>query len=356
MINTVKEVWKLNPTKFPKKIIIEENATQKIPDILKNLGDFHSILCVIGKKTHEIVGKDIKKILAKDGYKPNFVFVKACDERTIFDAQKKGLKADLIMGIGGGKNIDVAKAVASHLKIPWVSVPTIPSHDGIASDRSVVSKGKTKYPVLGNPPIAVIADTTIIAKAPFRYFAAGCGDVISKITAVLDWQLARNEKGESYDDYAANLAYSSAEIIIKNAKNYRKDFESSIKILMKCLINCGIAMLITNSSRPCSGSEHMFCHTVDKSFPENKALHGEKVALGTYIMSYLHGIYHEEIKNALISYKLPTNSKQIKIPSRILVEVLSTAHKIRSDMRYTILRNGIDKKDARNILKKLKVI
>ncbi len=354
----MKEVWKLNPTKLPKKIIIEENAIQKIPDILKNSGDFHSILCVIGKKTHGIVGKDIKKILTEDGYKPNFVFVKACDEKTIFDIQKKGLKlkTDLIMGIGGGKNIDVAKAVASHPKRSWVSVPTIPSHDGIASDRSVVSKGKTKYPVLGNPPIAVIADTVIIAKAPFRYFAAGCGDVISKITAVLDWQLARDNKGESYDDYAANLAYSSAETIIKNAKNYRRDFESSIKILMKCLINCGTAMLITKSSRPCSGSEHMFCHTIDKLFPENKVLHGEKVALGTYIMSYLHGIDHEEIKDALISYKLPTNSKQIKIPSKILVEVLSTAHKIRSDMRYTILRNGIDKKDARNILKKLKVI
>lgn len=349
---------KLNPIKLPKKVLIEENAIEKIPDVLKSLGNFRSILCVFGKKTYRILGKDVKKILADKKYESSFVYVKSCDEQTILKTKKKGLKlkTDLIIGIGGGKNIDVAKAVASYLKIPWISVPTIPSHDGIASDRSVVSKGKTKYPVLGNPPLAVIADLKILSDAPFRFFAAGCGDIISKSTSVLDWKLARDEKGESYDNYAAELASSSAELIIKNAKNYKRNYKSSIELLVKCLINCGIAMSITKSSRPCSGSEHMFCHTIDKLFPKNKALHGEKVALGTYIMSFLHGIDHKEIRNALISYKLPIDHKGINIPSDIIVDALTKTHEIRSDIRYTILRDGIKRKDARSILKKLKVI
>ncbi len=133
------------------KIILKEKAISEIPNLLKNL-DMNSILCVFGKKTYELFGNRILDIL--DDYRLEKVYVDVCDHSTIDKVMRKGqeLKSDLIIGIGGGKNIDVAKAVASYLNIPWISVPTIPSHDGIASDRSVVSKGKTKYPVLGNPP------------------------------------------------------------------------------------------------------------------------------------------------------------------------------------------------------------
>jgi glycerol-1-phosphate dehydrogenase [NAD(P)+] len=129
-----------------------------------------------------------------------------------------------------------------------------------------------------------------------------------------------------------------------------------VKLLVKALINCSNAMVISNSSRPCSGSEHMFCHAIDNLYPKNTALHGEKVSLGAYIMSFLHGIDYKKIRDALVSYELPVNSKEIKIPSKILVEALSTAHKIRSDMRYTILKDGIKKDRVREILTKLSVI
>jgi glycerol-1-phosphate dehydrogenase [NAD(P)+] len=100
----------------------------------------------------------------------------------------------------------------------------------------------------------------------------------------------------------------------------------------------------------------MFCHTIDKLYPKNSALHGEKVGLGTYVMSFLHGKDFEVIKEALVAYNLPLNSKQIKIPEEILLKALSTAHSIRSDMRYTILKQGIKERDAERILREIKVI
>ena len=348
----------LNPIELPKKIIIEENLIDKIPSNIGQLGNFKSILLISGKKTFDLVGKNVKKSLEDEGYRATIIKVDECSESTVnFTIKKsKPIKPDLIFGIGGGKNIDVAKAVGFYLKKPWISIPTIPSHDGIVSDRAVISKGKKKYPLLTSPPLAVISDLNILSEAPTRFFSAGCGDVISKTTSVLDWQLARDEKGEAYDNHAADLAYSSAEIIINISKNYKKDYKSSVKLLMKALVNCGIAMIIAKSSRPCSGSEHMFWNAIDRLYPKNKALHGEKVALGTCIMSFLHGIDYKKIKNVLTDYNLPLNSRKIKIPSKILVEALSISHKIRSDMRYTILRDGICEEDARNILKKLDVI
>jgi len=346
-------VLKLNP----QEIIIEDNAIEKIPKILEKLGNFKSILSVSGKTTFKLVGKKITNNLSKN-YKVHNVQADVCDESTLNSAVKKSkeLKPDLILGIGGGKNIDLAKAIAYHLNKPWISIPTIPSHDGIASNRAVISKGEGKYPLLTSPPSAVIADLNIISEAPFRFFAAGCGDVIAKVTAVLDWQVARDCKGEEFDEYAANLASTSAELIINNSKHYKKNYKLSVKLLVKALINCSNAMVISNSSRPCSGSEHMFCHAIDNLYPKNTALHGEKVSLGAYIMSFLHGIDYKKIRDALVSYELPVNSKEIKIPSKILVEALSTAHKIRSDMRYTILKDGINENKSRGILTKLKVI
>lgn len=348
----------LHRIELSREIIIGEKAIQEIPNLLKRLNDYRSLLLVLGKKTRELIGKRTLDLLTDNDYVTNCVYVENSDHSTLERVKKhaKIVNANLVLGIGGGKNIDIAKAVANFLKIPYISVPTILSHDGIASDRAVISKGKKKYPVLASPPLAIVADLEILSKAPFRFFAAGCGDVIAKRTSVLDWQLARDEKGEDYDNYAANLASLSADLIIKNAKDYDKDYKSSIKLLLRTLITCGVTMSITKSSRPCSGSEHMFCHTIDQLFPENKALHGEKVALGTYIMSFLHGIDHEDIRDAMISYKLPIDHEEIKIPSEVLVKALSTAHAIRSDRRYTILKNGIEKDDAQKILEKLEVI
>ncbi len=358
LFNSIKdEVLKLNSVELPQKIIIEENVIDEIPNIIEKLGNFKSILIISGKKTFDLVGKEVEKDLLEEEYRVSNIKVDECSESTVNSTKKKGrlFNPDLIFGIGGGKNIDVAKSVGFYLKKPWISIPTIPSHDGIASDRAVISKGKEKYPLLTNPPLAVIFDLNILSEAPSRFFSAGCGDVISKITSVLDWQLARDEKGETYDNHAADLAHSSAELIINISKSYKEDYKSSVKLLMKVLINCGIAMSIAKSSRPCSGSEHMFCHAIDNLYPNN-SLHGEKVGLGTYIMAYLHKTDYEKIKNTLIDYDLPWNYRKIKIPPKILIKALSIAHKIRSDMRYTILRDGIYEEDAKYILKKLNIV
>jgi glycerol-1-phosphate dehydrogenase [NAD(P)+] len=348
----------LQEIELPRKIIIGERVFQKIPNLLQKLDDFNSILLVMGLKTRDIVGKKIIDVLNNNGYSLNCIYVEKSDHSTLTRVKKhaKFVNTDLVLGIGGGKNIDIAKAVAHYMKVPYISIPTILSHDGIASDRAVIARGKKKYPILANPPLAIIADLSILSRAPYRYFAAGCGDVIAKKTAVLDWKLARDEKGESYDEFVASLASSSAELIIKNAKNHEENYKDSVKLLLEALITCGIAMSIVKSSRPCSGAEHMFCHTLDFLCPGNTALHGEKVALGAYIMSYLHGIDHEEVREALVSYNLPTNFRDIKIFPKVLVKALCTAHKIRSDRRYTILKNGIKKKEAERILTKLKII
>lgn len=322
--------------KLPWRIAIGEKAINTMINFLEILGTDCSLI-VVGPVTYELVGKQLSEILERNGYKFEFFLSEKADFNSVKKAEKKAnaVKAQILTGLGGGKNIDIAKTAAFNLKIPYISVPTIPSHDGIASASSSINKKGKGYSVFLDPPAAVIADMDYLVKAPYRYYAAGAGDAISKFTSVTDWKLARDEKHEYYGEYAGQMASLAAEIMIKNSNGYREDPESAVRLLTEALISCGYSMCVAGSSRPCSGSEHSFSHAVDWLFPENIAIHGEKCALGTLIMSYYQGKDYDAIRNALVNLRLPTNFKQIKIPSKILVKAVTLSYKVRK--RYTIL-------------------
>lgn len=88
----------------------------------------------------------------------------------------------VILGIGGGKTLDTAKAVSYMTNLPVVIVPTVASTDAPCSALSVLYTDEGEFdcylPLKRNPD-AVIADVGLIAKAPARLLAAGMGDALS---------------------------------------------------------------------------------------------------------------------------------------------------------------------------------
>ena len=94
-------------------------------------------------------------------------------------------------------------------------------------------------------------------------------------------------------------------------------------------------MCIAGSSRPASGSEHLFSHALDILAPK-PALHGEQVGIGTIMMLYLYGDPKwKKVRNVLQKIGAPITARELGISEEIIIKALTIAHTIRP--RYTIL-------------------
>ena len=196
------------------------------------------------------------------------------------------VKPDVLLGVGGGRVIDVAKFAGSRKMLSVVSVPTSLSNDGISSPVAVIRFRKGTRSVGVNMPTVVLVDLAAITKAPARNLKAGVGDLLSNISATNDWLAAYRKTHEHYDTVAALLARKSAFEML-DARRVNLAGTSFLKILAEGLLLSGIAMGIAGTSRPCSGSEHLLSHAYDELYPDKVTLHGEQVAMFAVFTSYL---------------------------------------------------------------------
>lgn len=313
------------------------------------------VVVVTGPTTLKIGGEAAIESLQDEGFEVDQVTVREASMGDVRDVQDLLDTASLVLGVGGGKVIDVAKMAATLQGIHFISVPTAASHDGIASPRASIKNGEGTASLEASSPIGVIADTEIISRAPFRLLASGCADIVSNYTAILDWKLAHRLLNERYSESAAALSLMTAKMIIRSADAIKEGLEESARLVVKSLISSGIAISIAGSSRPASGSEHKFNHALDVIAPR-PALHGEQCGVGAIMMMHLHGGDWQFIREALSKMNAPTNAYELGIDPEYIIEALTTAHTIRRE-RYTILGDrGLTREAAENLAKITEVI
>lgn len=325
---------------LPRRVAVGTEITKQVGEILTDLETGPKCIILSGSNVKELLEERLVQSLHDKGFSSDWVQVGASSfqevERITRIAKDTG--ANFLIGVGGGKSIDLAKLASFNSKIPFVSIPTSASHDGISSPFASVKGLDRPYSIVAKPPIAIVADIDVIIKAPIKLLLSGCGDLISKKTAVKDWELAHEKTGEYYGRYSASLALLSANLIMEDAKLISSRTEDSVRVVVEALISSGVAAGIAGSSRPCSGSEHLFSHAMDIVAP-GKGLHGEKCGIGTIMMSKLHGIDHQEISDALKLIGSPTRASDIGASSDEIVAALVLARSIRKD-RYTILEDA----------------
>jgi len=335
---------------FPRAVVVGKGVIKDLGMFLSRLKMPKRVLIISDELIKKMYGEKVENALSSEKIEYFWKIVKIADFATVKEVEKKiiELDVDLVIGMGGGTCIDIAKLSAQSYKKSFISVPTNAAHDGIASPFASIKDSGKPYSIVSSAPLGVLADIDIISSAPERYVKSGCGDLLAKLTAVKDWQLGRDEKGEYYGEYAANLALLSAQVILKNSEQIGKNVVKSVRDVVEALISAGVAAGIAGSSRPCSGSEHLFSHALDVIAP-NKGLHGEKCGIGTIIISKLYNMNWQEIKEALTRIGAPTKLSSIGVTKEEAVEALLLAPNLRE--RYTILhKNRLSKSEAKDLL------
>ncbi|MEN8075799.1 glycerol dehydrogenase [Clostridioides difficile] len=237
-----------------------------------------------------------------------------------------------VIGIGGGKVLDVAKAVGHYADIKYIMIPTAASTDGACSKISVLyeSDGTFKeYINLYSNPYAVVVDTEVIANAPVRLLKAGIGDALSTyFETEAGYEGDIEKKGFSEISLTARvLSKECLEIIINNAHLAVQAVENKeVNEALERVIEAIIYLSCVGFENGSLAAAHSIANALTTTSKYNNFMHGEKVAFGTIVQLILENKEWElvnRIRNLCRDINLPYSAKQLGIESEEEVEYIA---------------------------------
>ncbi|MEN2975289.1 MAG: iron-containing alcohol dehydrogenase [Candidatus Caldarchaeales archaeon] len=321
-----------------REVIIGSGILGDLPNLLERLDIKKPFGVFYDKTTLKIAGEKIVRLVKGIGFEVSEPTFREAERIYILSRGVGG-----VLAVGGGTVIDVGKYIAYKHQIPFISIPTALSHDGIVSPVVSLFYEGGRRSVITRAPIFSLIDLDIISTAPRILTASGFGDVLAKVVSIKDWQLGRDELREEYCYTAEKYTLRSIGLVVDALKSGDSE---NYEALAEALVYSGISMMIAGSSRPASGSEHLFSHYLDMYSPK-RAPHGVQTAIGTLPTSLYHELHNpnwwknpeygwKKLRSYMERAGIPLSLKELEIPVEVAVKALIHSTDIRPD-RYTIL-------------------
>ncbi len=256
-------------------------------------------------------------------------------------------KTEAVIAIGGGKVIDAGKYVGFLKKLPFISIPTSSSSDGFSSaSASLLIDGK-RVSVPARLAYGIVVDTDVIRTAPDKFIYSGIGDMVSKITAIYDWQFEEEAGYSQLNDFAVMIAKKAVNSFVRTPF---KDIHETLFLneLLNSLAMSGIANEIAGSSAPTSGSEHLISHAMDK-FLERPQLHGIQVGVATYLMALVQDHRYVRVRTVFTDTGFFDYVKTLGLKRDDFIKAIDLAPSIKPH-RHTFLHEDIYRESAKRFL------
>jgi glycerol dehydrogenase len=295
----------------PRKYIQGRGVLGELGEYLKLLGSKPLVLW--DAPVRQAVGPIVEASLASAGMQ--IVDVEFTGETTAAErarvtqiARESG--ADISVGIGGGKILDVAKAVAVDAGIKMVTCPTIASNDSPTSAASVWYDEKHNFVTFDcwpfNPDI-VLVDTQVIANAPVRAFVAGMGDALStwvECDAAFKSR-ASNIAGGHPTMAAMMLARLCYETLLEHGLDAKRDVEHHVVTpAVEKVVEANVLLSGLGFESGGLATAHMIGNLLSNvpECQERGLMHGEKVAFGVVTQLCLDDDFDADEKAAIVDF------------------------------------------------------
>lgn len=242
--------------------------------------------------------------------------------------------AEVIVGIGGGKTLDTAKAVSYMADLPVVIVPTVASTDAPCSALSVLYTDEGDFdcylPLKRNPDM-VIADIDIIAKAPARLLVAGMGDALSTYYEARACREsgAVTHAGGTSTIAAFSLARACLETLLAEGQQALEDVRQGIaSSAVEHIVEANIYLSGIGFESGGLAAAHAIHNGLTLHEECRNMLHGEKVAFATIVQLVLEKTPKEEIDQLIdfcIKVGLPVTLKDLGISNKKIDKLMIVA-------------------------------
>lgn len=236
-----------------------------------------------GEKTHALLHENISLTRLSLG---RFIDAKLTLAEKVTAA---ATEHDALIAVGSGTINDLTKYAATQTNKPYLAVATAASMNGYSSANASLHDGRHKLSYPAKTPVAVLADTNVLAAAPKRLTRAGLGDTLCRSTVEADMILCHYLFGAPYPEALFQQMRRHEEWLIANAPTAREGDTTFTQKLMDALLDAGDAMTSFGSSAPASQGEHMIAHTLDFMYGSElrNIPHGELIALTTLTVNRL---------------------------------------------------------------------
>jgi len=300
-------------------------ATLQLGAEMRKLGLQGPVLIVAGQSAIRLLSESWARTFAEAGMEYSvFRFAGECTAAEIRRGGQAGREAgaQVVIGAGGGKALDTARAVAEDLSLPVVNCPTLASSDAPCSALSVIyNEAGTveEYRIYRRNPDLVLVDTAVIAKSPVRPLVAGMGDALAtwfeaKVCAETG---AKNMRGGASTQTAlalAELCYKTllADGVLAMQALERKRPNDALERLVEA--NTLLSGLGFESSG--LAAAHAIHNGLTAAEGTHSYMHGEKVAFGLLAQLMLESQPDSVVEEVLAfstSVGLPTTFAEIGI-------------------------------------------